>query len=91
MRASGLKQVEAAKADGRWDMAYPPPSAMEVPEDFLAALGKNKQARKTFDQLSKANRYAVAWRLQTAKRPETRTRRIEQLVRMLAEGKKLHD
>ena len=75
MMPSGLKEVEAAKADGRWDRAYDSPSKMTVPEDFLQAISKNKKARVFFETLNKANTYAIAWRLQTAKKPETREKR----------------
>jgi uncharacterized protein YdeI (YjbR/CyaY-like superfamily) len=87
---AGLKQVEAAKADGRWTQAYDPPSTMTVPEDFLAALAKNKKTKRFFDSLNKTNRYAIAWRLQTAKKPETRERRMKAILQMMAEGKKFH-
>jgi uncharacterized protein YdeI (YjbR/CyaY-like superfamily) len=91
MRPAGLKEVEAAKADGRWNRAYDSPSKMTVPEDFLKALSKNKKARTLFETLNKANTYAIAWRLQTAKKPETRAKRIIAIIDMLAAGKKLHD
>ena len=90
MRAAGLIEVDAAKADGRWQRAYDPPSRLEIPEDFRAALKKNKKAQKFFATLNRANLYAVCWRLQTAKKPETRARRIAQLVAMFGEGKALH-
>jgi uncharacterized protein YdeI (YjbR/CyaY-like superfamily) len=67
MKAAGLKEVEAAKADGRWDQAYDSPSKMTVPADFRNALSKNADAKKFFASLNKANLYAIAWRLQTAK------------------------
>ncbi|MBS2031252.1 MAG: YdeI/OmpD-associated family protein [Deltaproteobacteria bacterium] len=90
MKPSGLAQVEAAKADGRWDAAYDSPSASEVPADFLAALAKHKKAEAFFNTLNKANRYAISYRLQTAKKPETRARRFEQLLQMMKDGKRLH-
>ena len=90
MRPSGLAQVEAAKADGRWDAAYDSPSASEVPADFLAALAKHKKAEAFFNTLNKANRYAISHRLQTARKPETRARRFEQLLQMMKDGKRLH-
>jgi uncharacterized protein YdeI (YjbR/CyaY-like superfamily) len=91
MRPAGLKEVEAAKADGRWDQAYDSPSKMTVPEDFLKALAKNPTAMKFFKTLNKANTYAIAWRLQTAKRPETRQKRMQALIEMLAAEKKIHE
>jgi uncharacterized protein YdeI (YjbR/CyaY-like superfamily) len=91
MRLAGLKEVEAAKADGRWDRAYDSPSKMTVPADFLNELSKNKTARAFFETLNKANTYAIAWRLQTAKKPATREQRMRAIIEMLAEGKKLHD
>ena len=91
MRPAGLKEVEAAKADGRWDRAYDSPGKMTVPEDFLKALAKNPKAMKFFKNLNKANTYAITWRLQTAKRPETRQKRMKAIIEMLAGGKKLHE
>jgi uncharacterized protein YdeI (YjbR/CyaY-like superfamily) len=91
MRAAGLKQVEAARADGRWDCAYDSPSKMTVPQDFLKALAKNKKALAFFKSLNKTNVYSIAWRLQTAKKPETRAKRLQAVLDMLASGKKFHD
>jgi len=91
MKPSGLKEVEAAKADGRWGRAYDSPSAMQVPEDFLKELSKNKKAQAFFETLNKANTYAIAWRLQTAKKPETREKRMKKFIQMLENGEKLHD
>lgn len=90
MTAAGQKEVDAAKTDGRWDSAYDAPSTMKVPEDFLQELRKNVRAHKFFETLNRTNTYAIAWRLQTAKKPETRARRMEALLAMLAQGKKLH-
>ena len=90
MHAAGLKQVESAKADGRWGQAYDSPGTMTIPEDFLAAIASNGKAKKTFESLNKSNRYAIAWRLQTANKPETRQRRFEAMIRMLAAGEKFH-
>jgi uncharacterized protein YdeI (YjbR/CyaY-like superfamily) len=89
MTAAGLKEVEAAKKDGRWDAAYDSPKNMEVPADFLALLKKDKEAFEFFKTLNKANKYAIAWRLATAK-TETRERRMNVLLEMLSQGKKLH-
>ena len=91
MRPAGLKEVEAAKADGRWNRAYDSPSKMTVPEDFLQELSKNKKARMLFETLNKANTYAIAWRLQTAKKPETREKRMRAIIAMLAKGQTFHD
>jgi len=90
MTAAGLAEVEAAKTDGRWDNAYDSPSTMEVPDDFLEELKKDKAAYAFFKTLNRANTYAIAWRLQTAKKPETRARRMEMLLAMMRQGKKLH-
>jgi uncharacterized protein YdeI (YjbR/CyaY-like superfamily) len=90
MKPAGLKQVEAAKIDGRWAKAYDSPSSMQVPEDFLRELAKNKKAEAFFDTLNKANTYAIAWRLQTAKKPETREKRMKALLEMMARGEQLH-
>lgn len=90
MQASGLREVSAAQADGRWERAYAPPSEMTLPADFLAAVASNPQAAAFLETLNKQNRYAIAYRLQTAKKPETRQRRLEKFIGMLANGEKLH-
>lgn len=90
MQASGLKEIEAAKKDGRWDKAYDSPSQMEIPADFLSLLKKDKQAYEFFTTLNKTNTYAIAWRLQTAKKPETREKRMHALLDMMKKGQKLH-
>jgi uncharacterized protein YdeI (YjbR/CyaY-like superfamily) len=90
MRDGGLREVEAAKADGRWDAAYDGARAMEVPPELAAALAKNRKAKAFFETLNSTNRYAVCWRVQTAKKPETKAKRVETLVAMLARGEKLH-
>lgn len=90
MRPAGLAAVAAAKQDGRWGQAYDSPSTMEVPADFLAALARNKKAKLFFDTLNRANRYSIAWRLQTAKTPETRQKRIAAIVAMLGRGEAFH-
>jgi uncharacterized protein YdeI (YjbR/CyaY-like superfamily) len=90
MRSAGLAQVEAAKADGRWDAAYEPPSTATVPEDLQTALNANPKAKAFFETLTGANRYAVIYRVNDAKRPETRAKRIAQFVAMLAAGQTLH-
>jgi uncharacterized protein YdeI (YjbR/CyaY-like superfamily) len=90
MRSAGLSQIKQAKADGRWDGAYEPQGSASVPEDLLRALAKNSKARDSFAALDSRNRYAILYRIQDAKKPETRARRIETYVAMLSEGKKLH-
>ncbi len=90
MRPAGLREVEAAKADGRWDAAYASASSMEIPEELASALAKNRKAAAFFGTLDKTNRYAFCWRVQTAKKPETRQARAKQFVAMLAKGEKLH-
>jgi uncharacterized protein YdeI (YjbR/CyaY-like superfamily) len=90
MQPAGLAEVERAKQDGRWDMAYDPPSRATVPDDLQAALAKNARAAAFFVTLDARNRYAVLWRVQTAKEAETRQKRIAGLVAMLARGEKVH-
>jgi uncharacterized protein YdeI (YjbR/CyaY-like superfamily) len=91
MKPAGAKEIEAAKQDGRWDRAYDSPSKMAVPADFLKALAKNGRAMIFFATLNKANTYAIAWRLQTAKKPETREKRMQAILEMLAEGRQFHE
>ena len=90
MTAAGSAQVEAAKADGRWDRAYDSPSNMVVPEDFLKELTKHKKAAAFFNTLNRANTYSIVWRLQTAQKPETRDRRMKIILDMLKRGEKFH-
>ena len=90
MTAAGLKAVAIAKQDGRWERAYDSPKNMQVPPDFLRALRKDKNAYAFFQTLNKANTYAIAWRLHTARKPETRERRMQALLEMLGQGKPLH-
>jgi len=90
MRPAGLREIERAQADGRWEAAYEPPSTMTVPEDLQEALASNPAAAEFFATLNSTNRYAILHRIHTAKKPETRARRIETFVAMLAEGKKLY-
>ena len=91
MNPAGLDQIKKAKQDGRWARAYDSPSNATVPEDFLKALGGDKKAEAFFRTLNKANLYSIAWRLQTAKRPETRAKRIKVILAMLSQEKKFHD
>jgi uncharacterized protein YdeI (YjbR/CyaY-like superfamily) len=90
MRPSGLAEVERAKKDGRWDRAYESPSRASLPEDLEVALAKNPRAEKFFATLDSRNRFAVLFRVQQAKKAETRARRIARFVEMLAKGEKLH-
>jgi uncharacterized protein YdeI (YjbR/CyaY-like superfamily) len=90
MRPAGLAEVEQAKADGRWAAAYEPQSAITVPDDLAAELASNKSAKAFFETLTGVNRYAILYRITSARRPETRARRIAQYVVMLAEHKKIY-
>ena len=90
MKAAGLNAFEDAKKDGRLAAAYDSPSNSTPPEDFLKLLEKNKKAKAFFDSLNKANKYAITWRLQTAKKPETREKRMNIILEMLAKGEKFH-
>jgi uncharacterized protein YdeI (YjbR/CyaY-like superfamily) len=90
MKPAGLREVERAKADGRWDAAYDAQSTATVPDDLRRELEKNDKAREFFATLDSRNRYAFLYRIQDAKRPETRARRIEKYVAMLGEQKKLY-
>jgi uncharacterized protein YdeI (YjbR/CyaY-like superfamily) len=90
MKPSGLKEAESAKTDGRWDRAYDSPGNLSIPEDFLLKLSENKKALAFFESLNKANTYAITWRLQTAKKPETREKRMKIILEMLSSGEKFH-
>lgn len=90
MAAAGSAQIEAAKADGRWDIAYAPASRATVPPDLQAALDVNIKAARFFATLTGANRYAVLYRIAAAKKAETRARKIESFVAMLERGETLH-
>ncbi len=90
MRPAGLKEIAAAKKDGRWQQAYDSPRSATVPAAFLQALSKNRKAQSFFEGLNKANTYAIAYRLQTAKKPETREKRMRSILAMLARGEKFH-
>jgi uncharacterized protein YdeI (YjbR/CyaY-like superfamily) len=87
MQPAGLREVERAQADGRWEAAYEPSSTMTVPDDLQEALTSNRAAAEAFAALNRTNRYAILHRIHAAKKPETRTRRIETFVAMPAEGK----
>ena len=90
MKAAGQAEIDAAKKDGRWTAAYHSQSTATFPEDFLALLRRDKKAEAFFESLNKANRYAIAYRLQTAKKPETKQRRMEMILAMLARGEVFH-
>ncbi len=90
MKASGLAEVEAAKRDGRWDEAYAGQRTITVPDDLQKKLDENPKAREFFANLDSANRYAILYRIHEAKKPETRSQRIDKFVTMLNEGKKIH-
>ncbi len=88
MKPAGLQEIEQAKADGRWDAAYESQSKATVPEDLQRELGKNPEAAAFFASLNSTNRYAILYRIQDAKKPETRARRIEKYVTMLSKHEK---
>lgn len=90
MHPPGLAEVERARADGRWERAYDSARTATVPDDLAAALGKNKRAKAFFEKLDSANRFAILYRVQTAKKPETRADRITRLVAMCARGERIH-
>jgi uncharacterized protein YdeI (YjbR/CyaY-like superfamily) len=90
MQPAGLAEVERAKADGRWDAAYDPASRAQVPDDFQVQLDKHPAAQEFFATLNSQNRYAILCRIQTAKKAETRTRRIQQFIEMLERHEKIY-
>jgi uncharacterized protein YdeI (YjbR/CyaY-like superfamily) len=90
MQPAGLRQVELAKSDGRWERAYPSQSKITTPSDFQSELDKNPVAKDFFNTLDSANRYAFLYRIQTAKKPETRSARIQKFIEMLTQHQKLH-
>ena len=90
MKPAGIKEAEAAKEDGRWETAYDGQATISLPADFLEQLSKNKKALAFYESLNKANKYAVAWRIQTAKRPETREKRMKEILEMLGREEKFH-
>jgi uncharacterized protein YdeI (YjbR/CyaY-like superfamily) len=90
MRPTGLAEVEAAKADGRWDGAYAGQRTAKVPDDLQRELDRNRAAREFFATLDSANRYAIVYRLEDAKRAETRERRLRKFIGMLERGEKIH-
>jgi len=90
MKPAGLEQVELAKADGRWKAAYASPSNAQVPDDLQEALDASPKAAEFFATLNSSNRYAIIFQLEDAKKPETRTRRLDKFVAMLERGEKLY-
>lgn len=90
MQPAGQREIERAQADGRWDAAYAGPATIEVPDDLAAALAAEPTAQAMFDVLTSQNRFAVLLRLSQARRPETRTRRLQQFVAMLARGETIY-
>jgi uncharacterized protein YdeI (YjbR/CyaY-like superfamily) len=90
MHAAGIAEIERAKAEGRWQAAYHGPAEIEVPADLHAALEAEPAAQAMFEALSSQNRYAILYRIATAKRADTRARRLEQFVTMLARGETIH-
>lgn len=90
MQPAGLRQVELARSDGRWDSAYESQSKVTVPGDFQRELDKNQKAKDFFNTLNSANRYAFLFRIHTAKKPETRSARIQKFIEMLSQHQKLH-
>ena len=86
----GIREMEAAKGDGRWEAAYDSPRTIAVPHDLEARLAKNARARRAFEKLDSQNRYAILYRLHHAKRADTRQRRLDQFVAMLEAGRTIH-
>ncbi len=91
MQPAGLRQVELAKQDGRWDAAYSPQSQITVPDDFQRVLAQHPQAEAFFQTLNRVNRYAILRRIQITRTPEARAARIQQYIAMLAKGEKIHN
>ena len=90
MRPAGRAQIEMAKTDGRWDLAYAPASTAEAPPDLTAVLDANPKAAAFFATLTGANRYAILYRIGAVKTPETRARKIAQFIAMLERGETIH-
>jgi uncharacterized protein YdeI (YjbR/CyaY-like superfamily) len=90
MKPGGHAEVERAKLDGRWESAYDPSSTAEVPADLQQELVRRPRAAEFFNALNRTNRYAILWRIQTAKKPETRAKRLHTIVEMLEKGEKFH-
>ncbi len=90
MQPAGIRQIELAKTDGRWEAAYESQSQITIPADLQSELDKNQQAKEFFSTLDSRNRYAVLFRIQTAKKPETRAARIQKFVEMLSKNQKIY-
>ena len=90
MMPAGLEEIERAKRDGRWDAAYASPKAATMPPDFQKELNRHPKAKAFFKTISRTNSYAIMWRIQTAKKPETRARRIATYIEMLEKGDTIH-
>lgn len=90
MKPAGLEEVARAKRDGRWDAAYASPKSATMPPDFQKELNRHPKAKAFFKTLSRTNSYAIMWRIQTAKKPETRARRIATYIEMLEKGETIH-
>lgn len=90
MKPSGMAAIELARADGRWDRAYHSSSTFKMPPDFQTALNASPEAKDFYETLNSANRYAIYFQIQTATKPETRRAKIDKLIKMLQEGKKIH-
>ncbi len=90
MQPAGLRQVELAKADGRWEAAYAGQSTITIPHDFQSELDKNQKAQEFFATLDSRNRYAILFRIQTARKSETRSARIQKFIEMLSQNQKIY-
>jgi uncharacterized protein YdeI (YjbR/CyaY-like superfamily) len=90
MQPAGLRQVELAKSDSRWERAYESQSKITIPPDLQSELDKNQKAKDFFNTLDSGNRYAILFRIQTAKKAETRSARIQKFIEMLSQHQKLH-
>jgi uncharacterized protein YdeI (YjbR/CyaY-like superfamily) len=90
MRPAGIRQVELAKADGRWNLAYESQSKITIPADFQSELDKNQRAKDFFSTLNSTNRYAILFRIQAAKKPETRSARIQKFIEMLSKNQRIY-
>jgi len=90
MQEAGLLEIQRAKEDGRWEAAYDSPKNMQIPEDFLTELKKDEKAYTFFQTISKTNSYAIAFRLQTAKKEETKQKRMHNIIEMLKKGEVFH-
>ena len=90
MRPAGMREIDRARKDGRWDAAYSSASNSVVPDDLQQALDANKKAKAFFSTLNSQNRYAILFRIQSVKKAETRAKKITQFIEMLARGEKLH-